>query len=451
MLDLGPQIANRPVKTMARIESLRVAMQSRTMLNILRNEWSYARQRDLQIKDCQLLRVYPRRDEFLLEYELRLEDEIGGWTQVVFGELVGESARERCEATITSLRKPRRRQIAGDPADQVSWIPSLGLVIRFPGLDERLNGLKLVYKQKLAGQVFAEHGLLPDGELKRIEAQILGHRLGKRCVARFSYQIRNLETSQEETGSVITKLYKSRSQRGQQVFAAMGELRRRGFDDRSEIAIPRPIAYLDEWNTLLMTDMKGVWLPELVEDEFVAGVEAAGNALRKLHTSSLRVPERYGVDDEIRLLERWVALFGEFHPHLNRLALETLAFVRAGLERSRTFEPTLAHRDFYEKQILIDSGRVIMVDFDTLCQSDPAIDIGNFLAHLKLAALQREGQLSQAEEAFLEGYGPTMRDALERRVVLYTRASLLRLACLHAFWSRWSHLCEPLLEMANVV
>ena len=108
----------------------------------------------------------------------------------------------------------------------------------------------------------------------------------------------------------------------------------------------------------------------------------------------------------------------------------------------------LSHRDFHEKQVLLGNRAVIFLDFDTLAMSDPALDIGNFLAHARLAALQTGTDTAAAEAAFRNAYGPIAGDEPMARIDIYRRASLMRLGCLYAFTSRWRRLSPTLLAEA---
>ena len=145
-------------------------------------------------------------------------------------------------------------------------------------------------------------------------------------------------------------------------------------------------------------------------------------------------------------MEGWVSLAGLVHPALTGTLTDAFATVHARLSRCQDFQPCILHRDYHEKQVLIDGDRTVLIDFDTLCRGDPALDVGNFLAHLRLAALQTVSDSISSEEAFLAGYG--LADSLDfrRRMDSYLGSTLLRLACLYSFSTRWRHLAEPLLR-----
>jgi aminoglycoside phosphotransferase (APT) family kinase protein len=71
----------------------------------------------------------------------------------------------------------------------------------------------------------------------------------------------------------------------------------------------------------------------------------------------------------------------------------------------------LLHRDLHDGQMIFSSAHDGILDLDLMAVGDPALDLGNLLAHLELRSEQgllRIG-VGEAEEALLEGYGPSHR------------------------------------------
>lgn len=68
---------------------------------------------------------------------------------------------------------------------------------------------------------------------------------------------------------------------------------------------------------------------------------------------------------------------------------------------------TLTHGDFHYHQVLVDGETISLVDFDEAGNGDPRIDLGNFVAHLRLLGV-RDPQVAEAwervEREFLDGY-----------------------------------------------
>jgi hypothetical protein len=433
----------------ALVDRLRVAMSPAAMRDILERDCPYLRQSGEELIDCQLVRVSPRLPHgFVLYYELTLQGSGMRRSRPLLAELTEGAPLLHYRRVLEKLRKRRRGQLRKNGgASPLTVLSNPGMVLRLAGYDERLHGLKLVHMPQLLEPILAKHVAAANHSIGAIEPEMLGHRLGTRCIVRFRFETRNGAADPVFSASVIAKLYKFRSAKGQRVFADMQRLRADGFGVGSDLTIPRPIAFLPDANLLLMEDVPGKLLADLSRGEQQAGTRAAGRILGKLHTSTFRPPRRHGAEDEIALLEPWVALVSRIHPDLEALATRALLAVRPALPACADTELTPSHRDFYDKQILLADGRATLIDFDTHCMADPALDIGNFLAHLELARLQGIMPVDGLEGGFLDGYrrtaGTLPRDA---RLAAYRAASLLRLACLYAFSTLWQTLAGPLIE-----
>ena len=99
----------------------------------------------------------------------------------------------------------------------------------------------------------------------------------------------------------------------------------------------------------------------------------------------------------------------------------------------------VAHGDFDPAQVLFDGPTTSMVDFDTVCLAEPALDLGHFTASLAVTvrAAQDAGGTSRAGVqdlgvAFLHEYvrqsGISNSDVLLARVAAYRTLALTRLA-----------------------
>ena len=77
------------------------------------------------------------------------------------------------------------------------------------------------------------------------------------------------------------------------------------------------------------------------------------------------------------------------------------------------------HRDFYADQVLVDGARLYLLDFDLFCLGDPALDAGNFIAHLTEYALRVLGDAGALacherafEDTFCQSHGEHARSAV---------------------------------------
>ena len=430
------------------IERLRIAMDDDRMRSVLAADWEYARNHGLSVEECELVRVMPRGEEFVLEYAVHVDGAEGRTTVPLFAELVRENVAGRYEEAVTSLRKPRRGQLK-DPTkiEAVAALPDPGLIARLAGLDERVPALRFVQRPRQIRPLLEPHVAAPGTKLKHVWPELLGHRLGKRAAVRLRYELKDKESKERTQGAVFLKMFKRRSDRGRELAETTNALVERGFTSDAAVRVPSLVTYVPDWEMLVTENVPGVPLADLESSALRDGVCMAARAIAALHRVELDPGRSHTVSDEISLLDGWVRLTGEV-AYLPDAVIErtSRAFERVARElASIEHAPTaLVHRDFYEKQVIIDGDRTVLIDFDTLAHADPAIDLGNFVAHIRLARAKGLDVPSGLEEDFLAAYGADA--SLAERVGVYTRATLLRLVCLYSFWPRWKGVPERLAE-----
>lgn len=121
-------------------------------------------------------------------------------------------------------------------------------------------------------------------------------------------------------------------------------------------------------------------------------------------------------------------------------------------EPLRTRPTCGVHRDFYPAQVLADGGRLWILDFDLYCESDPALDIGNFLGHITEQSLRETGTsdaLKQVEETLLEHYLNQVRSFSHYAVATYHTLTLVRHISISTQFPERQHTTEPLLELCE--
>jgi aminoglycoside phosphotransferase (APT) family kinase protein len=122
--------------------------------------------------------------------------------------------------------------------------------------------------------------------------------------------------------------------------------------------------------------------------------------------------------------------------HIHALLPELGARITAVLARAANLYhrlpqelPTFAHGDFKTEHLWIGAGGLTVMDFDTCCLADPAIDVGKLLADLEYwySAYSQEG-VKEAQTHFLRAYASgTPTDRL-RRAWPYAALTLVKLA-----------------------
>ncbi|NNG03004.1 MAG: phosphotransferase [Inquilinus sp.] len=394
---------------------------------------------------CEVTRVHPRGSRgFVIAYDLQMEGSGRRWVESLQAELVPGDAEAHCRAVASRLGDGAGSHLPYPSNHLVACVPDPGLVLRRPATDEALAGLRMLDRPGEVGPILSATGIVGPGAADAVSVQLLGHRLGKRAVLRLYW--RASQQDRQTSFSVIAKLFKRRSNKVHSLCEAMGALRRDGLDGSNGVRVPEVLGQSTGAGAVLLEDIPGTPLPELAAAELPSGMALAGRALARLHLARVAGLKTHGVEDELDLLEAWVDLVGGVRPELRSLVETGLATVRAALSRVGNGPAVVIHRDFHLKQVLLEGETAVLTDFDTLCTGDPALDVGNFLAHLRLTDLQSGGDLDAQTAAFLGAYGAAATGDLAVRIVAYERAALLRLACLYSLSTRWAQLARPLLR-----
>jgi len=156
-----------------------------------------------------------------------------------------------------------------------------------------------------------------------------------------------------------------------------------------------------------------------------------------LHGSGLRLGAPRTLEDDLQALARDAEVTRPFAPALAERASGWVQRLAAQASRSEPLPACLCHGDFKHAQLFFDGPRTGMVDFDTICRAEPALDLGHFLAYLytQIEKTQRRGKVGAAPrdlgERFLREYlAATEVDErqLRCRIAIYEAASLMRMA-----------------------
>ncbi len=220
-----------------------------------------------------------------------------------------------------------------------------------------------------------------------------------------------------------------------------------------ELRLPPTIAEEREIGVTIASAAPGAPLSEaLVSSRSGVALARVGRALidleRALGDELASLLPAYGMGEALADLVRFGAL-------VDRFGFEVASTIERGIERLRTLSPdsgrrAVLHRDLHDGQLVL--GRhVVIFDLDQASAGDPAVDVGNLLAHLRLRALQgRLGATSTAAgRALLSGHGAEWAGRWRQSVLIWEAASLFRLAAVYALRPRWSYLGSELASMAE--
>ncbi|MFK7944306.1 MAG: aminoglycoside phosphotransferase family protein [Paracoccaceae bacterium] len=334
-----------------------------------------------------------------------------GQAYPVLAEHCPEDPHSHADRARVSLGKSRNGQRNGLDATALRVVAGAGLVLRRPGLDERLPGLRLLYDPAFARTALQS---VIGKDPRDIAVELVAHRLGRRAVLRI--------TSRDRV--VYARLRAIKSSNGADRLGRHRELWH-SLSRQSDLRIPEPLGAIPDIGVAFFGVLPGT-PPDFGASDSTATTRAI-RALQALEPAGL--PVHTGAD-EARILVEWLNRCHRWRPGIAARVAAPVAQISAALKRSDA-SPRPCHRDLHEKQILIADSIAGLLDFDTLCLSDPALDVGNLLAHLYLA---------EVDEA------PVRSHLRMSGIALWRRGALLRLAMIYAFTSTPARVLDRLIR-----
>ncbi|MBV9101035.1 MAG: phosphotransferase [Candidatus Dormibacteraeota bacterium] len=131
----------------------------------------------------------------------------------------------------------------------------------------------------------------------------------------------------------------------------------------------------------------------------VAELELAAGALVRLHTSSIAaggLEARSAHYEAERAVERG-DLIAAYHPGMSDEIHAAAQRVAASLTEQAAAVSLPCHGSYKRSQLVYPSdGTVTVVDWDSMCAADPALDLGCFLAHLRPAGIWQGRRAARA-------------------------------------------------------
>jgi Ser/Thr protein kinase RdoA (MazF antagonist) len=310
----------------------------------------------------------------------------------------------------------RRLRLAARRLDEQPRAPARPSAHR---LDPALPQLAVLRDPALVGDVL---GKVFGQPVQVTDMAIVRHKASRRCTLRYDVLVGGRRRAER----LFAKTFAS--ERGPRVYrsvSAIAAARACG-----DAALPEPVAYVRPLKLLLQRAVPGV----PVRAALLAGdrdlAVAIAEVVAALHRSGVALDRRHGLADELAVLRARVERVARDGPRARRC----LARIQAAALTPLEWRLRPVHRDFYHDQLLAHDGRLAVLDLDDAAMSEPAVDVANFLAHLRLLALEdpaRADAVHAAARAFRERCH-ALDGALDPSLVLLLEsATLLRLACIH--------------------
>jgi hypothetical protein len=366
-----------------------------------------------------------------------------------------------CAAYMSDKLAPLVARMRGRPevaayAAPAAMIEALNMVVHLWPVDGELPTLVDATDRDRMVEIFRETlpaALEQQFVVEDCRIELVSYRRRQRCVLR--YTVAGEEAGNDEPRRLIA--YGKVSAVGNETPKGLiiGELRRRILERGTphRFTIPRSFGWRPELQLSLLEALPGEAQigpalearlrgePPSRELPLEQMVAACGDVAAALHNSDLTLGPARTLEHELAGLQREIAVVRPFMRDVADRAQGRLKQIAALAAQSAPLQLRLSHGDFKHEQLLFDDARSALVDFDAICQAEPALDLGKFLAHLRVEARKIQQQASASSplgdelaEHFVRAYvgatGDQLKDERQLRVrtALYEVVALLRLA-----------------------
>ena len=208
--------------------------------------------------------------------------------------------------------------------------------------------------------------------------------------------------------------------------------------DHNMPRIPKPVAYWPDLQLMVQPAVTGgvefrTFSFDSYQDLSVreAWMRIAGTSTAAMHASGIQGGRLRTFADELEGLEEYTSMVAKINPKLEARFRQTMAEL-ADMAHSLPEPPTVpAHGALRTDQFILQGDHLVMIDMDSFCRSNPARDLGNFLAYMCWKAIRQPEHaafVEQAGQSFLGGYLDSGGEVDDLWLGLYQAASLLKIA-----------------------
>jgi len=396
----------------------------------------------LKITDCVPEQIFPKPRQLWIKYRIEVENRKNFPAKQIYlyGQLYFNG---RGKENYSRLKRQ---------GSDVFYLPELDMVFPVFPSDRRLTQLALCCSPSYMKKYFEKTlfpGMKKNYKVKSCGIQVQSYRLEKRCTICYDLMLSDSRSGKPKNIQLQAKI--STPSLSRSLYDRLLSLRQSQVVPASQkIRIPTVIYHDSKLNAIFFEHIPGEALHEIMSSSaFLASVRQLPSFLSHFQSRPVMLEDQHSLTDELEVMKRWYKYLRLVFPSLRSVAGEAYSKIvdLSSLIRSRSLVP--AHRDFHDKQILKNGRYLYILDWDLSCLADPALDLGNFLAHLELRSFQHpefSPTLERAEAMLLEDFNASHRRSNPKSLEFYRLCSLFRLACVYAFRPKWHFLAGPLLN-----
>ncbi len=295
---------------------------------------------------------------------------------------------------------------------------------------------------------FLRDGFLPE----LISIRVSHYKPGRRCLIEYELLVKHASRSPQRLTLMAKIRMKAHDRR---TWAAVNGLWEAGFNEQADdrIMIPRPIGEIPRWHMWLQLKVPGVTLEQLFANpKGVHFAERIAEAAHKIHRSGVPTQRRHTIADELAILHERLSITANSRPEWSS-RIERIINDCENLGNS--LPPAVVcgiHRDFYAEQIIADGETLYLLDFDLYCAGDPALDIGNFIAHIIEFSLRTTGDIYafyHIEQALAKRFLQLNPGIAAQTLHAYATLTLARHIYLSTLFSERKAYTKTLLELVE--
>ena len=290
------------------------------------------------------------------------------------------------------------------------------------------------------------------GKLRLKALRLTRLKPGRRCVVEYDVEVDRPGLPRH----LVTILGKMRARRsGNEGYRLQQAFWEAGFssDSPDQISVPEPLGVIAAFQMWFQRKVPGIMADQaLAGENGVALARRIAEAIHKVHRAHIPTKKIHTIADELQILSDCLEQVGRLRPLWSQRLERLMSACRELASSVPEPIPRGIHRDFYASQVIIEGWRLWLIDFDLYCQGDPALDAGNFIAHITEQALRNHGRanaLEQVEGALEDRFVELCGESSRPAVRAYTTLTLARHIFLSTKFPDRHHLTEPLLKLSE--
>jgi streptomycin 6-kinase len=284
--------------------------------------------------------------------------------------------------------------------------------------------------------------------------EVINHKSGQRCVIHYTLAYPDNPEMLSCPVAVIGKLYRRR-RLADRIYRWTHALADGPLNGGELAYIPAPLMLVPDLGLVLQEYVGGADLRHpLSAGCGVDPLYLTAQWLARLHTAPpLAGLKIMSLRHELGKVHQWCQ---DIAPCLSAAQVRQLLLAEAALYRLASemppYAPVTIHKDFYYANVLWDSQRIWVLDFDQLSIGDSAFDVGHFLAHLENLAYRTTGwehSFTEPATLFIKSYLERVSTDLRRSLPFDRAYTFLKLAATevsrkHGEWARFTEVLTDL-------